>query len=302
MSPSQTHHSYINTRSGGSLPQLLQVLVDDHLYRLNILRLRDITVFPTSNQGREHHHPVYHITLHTHGVVETSVSGRRIQCVPGDLLIIEPNQSHSLCVHSLDKHRRFALTFEYLSEAGALTLPFPKLLELLFGSSYAFTGNRVHLQADQAGMLSQRFHTLYENLDRHPEAFRGEAGIAAFQLFAEIANALRQQSPPAQDALDEARLHITRHYADKITIDELAGIAHYSPNHFIAAFRKRFDKTPIACQHELRIQAAQNLLLASSLSIQEIATEIGFNDVHYFSRVFKKNTGIPPRDFRNANS
>jgi YesN/AraC family two-component response regulator len=46
-----------------------------------------------------------------------------------------------------------------------------------------------------------------------------------------------------------------------------------------------------------RIQAAKELLLTADLNISEVAYQTGFNDPLYFSRLFKKMTGLPPRQF-----
>jgi len=55
-------------------------------------------------------------------------------------------------------------------------------------------------------------------------------------------------------------------------------------------------------QHRLRIQAASNLLLTTQHPIKKIADLVGFNDVYFFSRMFKKHKGTPPGRFRRVAS
>ena len=51
----------------------------------------------------------------------------------------------------------------------------------------------------------------------------------------------------------------------------------------------------------LRIQAAKELLLQSSIPIKEIVFQVGFEDYNYFNRTFKKIEGVPPARFRQLN-
>ena len=51
---------------------------------------------------------------------------------------------------------------------------------------------------------------------------------------------------------------------------------------------------------ELRIEKAKELIATNSMSLSNIAQMTGFNDPLYFSRVFKKTTGIPPKEFQQS--
>jgi transcriptional regulator GlxA family with amidase domain len=50
---------------------------------------------------------------------------------------------------------------------------------------------------------------------------------------------------------------------------------------------------------ELKIMRAKELLLATDKSIKEISFELGFQSIHYFSRIFKNKTGVSPSEFRH---
>jgi len=50
---------------------------------------------------------------------------------------------------------------------------------------------------------------------------------------------------------------------------------------------------------DLRMKKAKELLMNPSLKIIDIADQLGYNDAYYFSHCFKKNVGIPPKEFRN---
>ena len=73
-----------------------------------------------------------------------------------------------------------------------------------------------------------------------------------------------------------------------------------------SAFRKRFREytgmAPLEYQIALRIRRASRLLTSTSIPIAEIAADTGFNTPNYFSRFFRKATGLSPAEFRKSQS
>ena len=88
-------------------------------------------------------------------------------------------------------------------------------------------------------------------------------------------------------------------FTGKIYIDDIADIAAISPRHFKRRFKKATNETPLAYIQHLRIEYAKKLLEKSSETINEITYKIGYEDINSFRRLFKKNTGISPKDYRN---
>lgn len=80
----------------------------------------------------------------------------------------------------------------------------------------------------------------------------------------------------------------------------LAAAARYSPSHFLRSFRDVFGKTPHDLRTESRMKMARKLMLGSDLAIGEIATSVGYESRHAFSRLFKRQTGVTASDFRMA--
>ncbi len=85
----------------------------------------------------------------------------------------------------------------------------------------------------------------------------------------------------------------------KITNKELADIIHLHPNYFNAVFKKYVSETPQRYINSLRIKKAKDILLRSHEAISEIPEQIGFKDVYYFSKAFKKATGMSPSLYRS---
>lgn len=90
---------------------------------------------------------------------------------------------------------------------------------------------------------------------------------------------------------------IDNNYNKKICTEELASITHVSTYYFCRIFKKMTGKTTTEYINEVRLKKSINLLKKSNMNITEIATNCGFNDVNYFSRLFKKKYGICPSKF-----
>ncbi len=84
-----------------------------------------------------------------------------------------------------------------------------------------------------------------------------------------------------------------------IRLPVLAKEVKLSVSHFSRLFLSKTGQSPIDYFNQLKIQRACQLMNHSSITIGEIAREIGYNDQFHFSRVFKKIMGVSPREYRN---
>jgi AraC family transcriptional regulator of arabinose operon len=97
----------------------------------------------------------------------------------------------------------------------------------------------------------------------------------------------------------ELRAAILEHCEKKYTVKELAHKTSLSPERFSVLYKKFFKSSPISEIIDARVSLAKRILAYSAKSIKETATECGFEDLHYFSRIFKQKTGISPSEHRN---
>lgn len=94
--------------------------------------------------------------------------------------------------------------------------------------------------------------------------------------------------------------HIDFYYAQPISLKSLAEEFCVSPSYLSGLFRKEVGVTLTDYIHKIRINRSLVLLNTSALSIQEIAEQVGFLDVNYFARTFKKYHGISPKKYRDS--
>lgn len=83
---------------------------------------------------------------------------------------------------------------------------------------------------------------------------------------------------------------------------ELARRLHCTPDHFTRTFRAATGQTPQRFVVGARIAAAKSLLRTSSLSVTAIADSLGYGDVYFFSKQFRRETGVTPTAYRRGGS
>lgn len=91
---------------------------------------------------------------------------------------------------------------------------------------------------------------------------------------------------------------IQKKYMYNISLEDLASSIDMNTNYFCKFFKELTNKTPMEYLNYYRVECAKERLKESNLSITEIAYDCGFNDISYFTKVFKKyNDNLTPRDF-----
>ena len=100
------------------------------------------------------------------------------------------------------------------------------------------------------------------------------------------------------DPIRRSVVYLNEHYQENVTVEQLAGIAHYS----VAQFRKLFyaltRQSPSQYITNVRINVAKTLLSTTDRRICDIAADTGFFDHSHFIRTFRRATGLTPAKYR----
>lgn len=97
----------------------------------------------------------------------------------------------------------------------------------------------------------------------------------------------------------QAKEFIDAHFTDpNLLLNEVAATVNLSPSHFSVVFGRETGESFKDYLTKVRIERAKELLRTTSMKCSEVAYQSGYNDPHYFSYVFRKNTGLPPQQFR----
>lgn len=102
------------------------------------------------------------------------------------------------------------------------------------------------------------------------------------------------------DVIYRACDYVRKHYMNKLTLEETAALVYLSPAYFSRIFKDEMGLNFSTYLNQYRIEAARKLLLNDTVSLSDIATQVGFEGQSYFSKVFKKMTGVTPGKYRES--
>ncbi len=103
----------------------------------------------------------------------------------------------------------------------------------------------------------------------------------------------------SNDIITRAKKYIDENYRNNIDREDVAAAAFVTPNYLSKQFRIKMNTNMREYINRLRIEEAQRLLLTTSMSVSEVATYVGYDNISYFSTVFRKFTNKSPIDWRN---
>jgi AraC-like DNA-binding protein len=112
----------------------------------------------------------------------------------------------------------------------------------------------------------------------------------------EVQRILQTEPPLVNEIKNYIRLNLDK----KITLLDISNHTHYSVSHCEMLFHKTTNLSITAYLIKKRIEKSKLLLIERSLPLPEVAEAVGFSDYNYFSRTFKKETGISPLSYRNS--
>lgn len=255
--------------------------------------------------------------LHSHGFDELVIilkgtamhviDGQEFPVKYGDVFVIAPNRLHQYQdLHGLalanilfDPEALMMEEWDIRALSGFHAL---FSLEPAFRSQHQFR-SRLQLSERELNHANEMIHDLTRETEGRKPGYR----VMAKGLFMQLAVHLSRcySAEPTRESVDLLRIgdaiaHIETHYAEKITLDELAVKSHLSKRHFLRIFHDCIGRSPIDHLMRVRIQKASELLRYTGRTITDIAFECGFQDSNYFTRCFRKTTGMTPKQFQKG--
>ena len=99
------------------------------------------------------------------------------------------------------------------------------------------------------------------------------------------------------DKLKNVLDYIEQHYAETISIPELAKLCYFSDYHFMRFFKKHMNMTCVEYINNLRLEKSIELFEQGNTSIMDVSLSVGFHNLSYFHRAFKKKYHMTPLSF-----
>lgn len=113
-----------------------------------------------------------------------------------------------------------------------------------------------------------------------------------------INNKKIQDSKPIR----QAKQYINENYNKDINLESVSNLIGFNPAYFSSLFKKETNENFMEYVMKIRIQNAKYLLIQTDKDVADIAADVGYTDLKYFSKLFKKKTGLSPSEFRKLYS
>ena len=235
------------------------------------------------------------------------VNGKEYALQAGDLCIINRHQLHRIYCEPGNN-----CTFQRMQVDTSLftadKVIYQKYVVPMM-SDEAFT----HIQGKHGSKFASEVENIMDgigDLERMmPVAYEMQVIALVFMLFRKFyqyyeASRGNAQAMANPDILLYRRIadYIARNYADKLTLDEIAASGNISRSKCCALFREYAGHTPIDFLNLYRLKASSDLLKNTADSISFIAHACGFGQQSYYNRLFLREYGMTPKEYREAST
>jgi AraC-like DNA-binding protein/mannose-6-phosphate isomerase-like protein (cupin superfamily) len=259
-------------------------------------------VKPINRPVTSHRHDVFHIVLVTEGSGTYLIQGKACSAKPGSIFIISPGEEHCLLNTGKEIVRDCEITFEFRSRSGkVLRSPFHEVLSIWASEKCKPIYNST--------VSPRLFSQITEDIEQivRTGLYREENPNLLFtsllsRIFLNLFTNLLTIKPVESQRIHPMLLvkqYIQKNYSHSLSLAELAKMAVCTPNYLSRRFKEIYGITPISYQIRLRLLSAAHSLRTTELTIKDISQQTGFEDVYFFSKMFKKMHGQPPARFRS---
>ena len=243
-----------------------------------------------SSNGRVHWHEAIEILYFKRGRAVTSCNLQEYEVSKGDIVLVNGNELHTGIVSQYDS-KFYVFQFN------------PSFFHNLMGDDYILFENIIE-DEDCAKLLDLLL--LASTGPRTPEKSLQQIKLSS-ELFILLLNRHTKQVLPEDayrktfkklDTFHRIIEYLNQHYAENLNVSSIAEVFNMSPSYFAHFFKRSAQKSVIEYVNEIRIMHAKLFLEKEEAAIGEIAMQVGFFDINYFSRKFKAITGISPTEYK----
>ena len=257
--------------------------------------------------GPMHWHPDFEIATAVTGVLEYQVGQQPVRLEAGDSLFVNGNVLHSL--------RQLAGDY-----------PDPAPIVLFSGAAIAPENSTIYQKyiqpvaqcnalpfvvfrhddpshAEIHRLIRDTCRCLREQAPCYEMAVQRQLSRILEYIFRRLDHLPKSEAPriqiKSQIRLQKMLAYLYAHYAEPITLQDIANAAHISRSEAGRCFNAYMGCSPVDALIRYRLQVARRLLRSKTLILQEISAACGFNSANYFSRKFRETYGYAPSRDRN---
>lgn len=246
-----------------------------------------------------HQHDYYHYVYVMEGTGEIEIAHHPYAMAKGMLFMIPMHTMHS--IYSREKLTTVDIKFTCHDNIRAALTAFsglwtelsPNEVNIIKGIlSEAIAAEHYYVE-----LINTRFQELLLRLLRraaNADKQQAQQGISAEII--EVGQGSGNQEKVNRN-MDTTLEYIHRNAHEIISVGQLAERFGYSESYFSTIFKKEYGISPNRYINHVKIDRAKELMLHSGMSVTQISESLGFENIHYFSKLFKKITSLPPHEF-----
>lgn len=224
----------------------------------------------------------------------------------GDLILINPYEMHQVNYHSEPPLYDCIMIDASLYRDTRQGICDTRYFDLLSDTNACFDND-----LGQDGELIEHIEALRKELEQRGVAYELSVKAHVFALFVKLFRSHVRSRTTFRQMVDNVERYerikpvleyMRQNIAEPIRLETLAKLCSVSPAHFCRIFRQITGTAPVQYLTTLRLHQAAALLRRTDRSISQIAAEVGFDDVGYMSRCFKKQFGMTPTQVKRQSS
>lgn len=240
-----------------------------------------------------HHHQEFELFYMTKGSAKITFSDTTYDLLPGDIYFINPGIDHCIFDQSNDFYY-YAIVFD-----SSIFGPVSESTRKLF--DHIIINQKIQLPEETL----QKIITTTDILNKN--SFGKEIAIKnlIYEIILHIVNTNQfaplpdyNNFPDEKRSIDRGIQYIKSHYKENISLEDLLNSTNYSKSHFIRLFKNSTGMNYTDYLNRFRVEKACRDLIYSTKNVTQVATENGFNNIQYFSKIFKKYMECTPKQYQ----
>lgn len=249
------------------------------------------------------------------GEIDYDINFESFRVRKGDLLLIAPHILHA--AHAVPGKRMvseslvFHLDMLGYQTPDACTI---RCISPLQNGKYRFVpvvhsgqpgyGELVACMEELLGCMQPKEDAVPKAEEPAEELYRKELLFRLFRLLYRYGYVVKNEGGredfAAEEKMKQVLTFIRSHYAEALTVGQLAGLCHFSETYFMSFFKRFAGMTCVEYINHYRLSQAARTLVQTDRPVTEAALENGFRNISYFNRQFRRQYGTTPREYRKA--
>lgn len=232
------------------------------------------------------------------GILEVMADTKHYVLNAGQMIFHKPNEFHSLWANGEVAPNVVVVSFVSYSEA--MKIFNKKILQLNIEQKELYKRfiKIAREQLNKNHELMEKNPVIEQLLKINLEAFLLE--LIQNQDEKKLPESLPTKERMEKDIVDHIIEYINRYSNENLCLQDIADYTNLSTSYIKTLFKRRMNISLMRYYRQIRIEKAKNLMRESSMSFTEIADELGYASVHYFSKQFKDITGMTPTEYSKS--